>query len=700
MAVSSPQFEQLFARLTAPAPDHPLFKGPPIAIDGLTGRELGRLWPHLQRRLRRSEDAAGLEVARAVLDQARTQGLVPVFDEAGALECLRDLAPGALDEAIEILALLDSRPGVAFTSEARRLLGNLDQAANRLPAAVLARLAGGNLYAELEASVAVHFAASPYVVREFETLEQVEVSAMLAFANSPFVAYFGPHFHPDAPDPAQALAAEPAYVEFAERTLRQAAQRLADIHGGVVPYVADGAFTVDDAAVIARAARVALLRDEAWLGGILATLLPQACVAPTSAKTAPSQSLAIALGHSIQSAPTPEAVLALREALKVVRHASVQKKLARNLKPAERALADRPELALRLAVEAGSDKRQATILATCLETGLWRDLHMTWQEWRQRLIHTAAGESLGARLIWRVVPGGASFMIDGSRKPKPRLSDAQGNEVDVPESTQVGLWHPLLAGQPEREAWQDYVTARRIDQPIRQAFREHYLPANEERNRSESRLFAGYMLAVRPLIGLARREGWQIDKWDGLRRLFGEVRVSFHVDPVVHPGSEGDCESQALAFERRRGRLWTPEAIGDLPPTLFSEACRAVDLLVSVTAFAIEDDALPETRPVACPRDLLPAIELTPTAMARMRHAVLRRVFAPLTAEGRVRLEERHLRIGDHAIHLSTARVTRAGAPVNLELPPGPQLYAVPWLPYDEKLLQRIVNSAGALLAR
>ena len=86
------------------------------------------------------------------------------------------------------------------------------------------------------------------------------------------------------------------------------------------------------------------------------------CVAPTAAKTAPSQSLAIALGHAVETIPTPESVRALRDALATVRHAGVQK-LARNLKPAERALGERPHTALRMTLDA-KPKKQLTMLAT------------------------------------------------------------------------------------------------------------------------------------------------------------------------------------------------------------------------------------------------------------------------------------------------------------------------------------------------
>ncbi|QBE66822.1 hypothetical protein [Pseudoduganella lutea] len=58
---------------------------------------------------------------------------------------------------------------------------------------------------------------------------------------------------------------------------------------------------------------------------------------------------------------------------------------------------------------------------------------------------------------------------------------------------------------------------------------------------------------------------------------------------------------------------------------------------------------------------------------------------------------------------LRTGRVVRDGTPVELDLAPikgkvgkgskgDKRLLAVPWLPYDEALLERVVHSVGVLL--
>jgi hypothetical protein len=62
-------------------------------------------------------------------------------------------------------------------------------------------------------------------------------------------------------------------------------------------------------------------------------------------------------------------------------------------------------------------------------------------------------------------------------------------------------------------------------------------------------------------------------------------------------------------------------------------------------------------------------------------------------------MEARQVRVGPFAVHLATARVTKGGAPVEVAEPAsGATLAAVPWLPYDEVLLQKICDRVGALL--
>jgi len=243
------------------------------------------------------------------------------------------------------------------------------------------------------------------------------------------------------------------------------------------------------------------------------------------------------------------------------------------------------------------------------------------------------------------------------------------------------------------------LSARQLRQPLRQAWREWYCPQPAGPTGATS-AFSGHVLGIRTLIGLARREGWHID--DGtLVRQFGLARVAFDVDVKLYPGAIGWTVSGAMRFAVRHGSRWMPAALDSIAPVTASEACRAVDLLASAAAFAIaapEDAARDDAAQF---RRLGHISETPPSAMLRMRRAMLARAFAGAVERGEMQVEARHVVIGECKVHLATARVTQAGMERVLALPDVPSnLRALPWLPYDEKLLEQIVRKVAALLGQ
>ncbi|CAM5456801.1 hypothetical protein SALBM311S_10110 [Streptomyces alboniger] len=143
-------------------------------------------------------------------------------------------------------------------------------------------------------------------------------------------------------------ADNPAYVEFARRALEAAADRTHAIREGEIPYRADKVFTDREITSLGRALRVALLRDEPWLPQLFERLLPGISVAPTAAKTLPSQALLYEVVRAAHDFPTAELVTAIRTVRGTVRHAGVPKQLDKMLKKVDAALAERTERALRL----------------------------------------------------------------------------------------------------------------------------------------------------------------------------------------------------------------------------------------------------------------------------------------------------------------------------------------------------------------
>ncbi|RDS98358.1 DUF4132 domain-containing protein, partial [Burkholderia contaminans] len=492
--------DQLVARLPGTA-DHPRFTGAPLDLSTLDAHALGAVWPALRRTEEHvaqhdyAYDDPRAEFARWLRARIDALELAPLVDAEAALELFRDIPAGAWQRALQELSCLDALPAPALQAELARILDEPQndglQSLSVYGEYALQSFAGRHDITALRNTYAQLNTDSPFRVRELDVLPELGPAALLALAATND-GYFAPkRLWFNADDPAATLAEEPAYVDFSRDTLTEAARHVAAIHAGEVPYQADRAFTTDDAQVVARAARVAAYRDAPWLPPLIGPLLTGVCVAPTAAKTAPSQSLAIALGHAVETIPTPESVRALRDALATVRHAGVQKKLARNLKPAERALGERPHTALRMTLDAKPDKKQLTMLATCMEAGFWQSMTLGHAEWRERLVDAPAGAAFSIRTIWhaRARDGATVSFMPDIAKGKVVLRDAAGAVCELDADSEIRLWHPLLADADERPAWQRAIVGRAIPQPVRPALPAFTVPAPQAHPHTPSATF-------------------------------------------------------------------------------------------------------------------------------------------------------------------------------------------------------------------
>jgi hypothetical protein len=384
------------------------------------------------------------------------------------------------------------------------------------------------------------------------------------------------HSPPQLPDAWQQLAAMPEYAAFARRALRAAYTRVGDIQAGKIAYAADAAFGKDEVGALGRAVRVALLQDEPWLMDLLRPLLLGISVAPTAARTLPSQALLYEVARAVEDLPTPEALTALRTARAAARHKGVHRQLDRKLQRIERALGNRSDVAFRLpdlgfapdgvrTVTVGEydaiitlsqnvdltwrgpdGKTSATApasvrrdhadtvkelrglvkrarghlgtLARSLEAGVTSGATLPYRRWRDELAANSLGWSVVRRLIWEV-PGLAgqwrAVLATGDG-----FADLTGTAVPEPEpDAEIRLWHPLNTSAEEIRAWRDLLTDCELWQPFKQAFREVYLltPAEVETGTYSNR-FAAHVVHYRQLYALMKARGWtcsMLGPWDG-----------------------------------------------------------------------------------------------------------------------------------------------------------------------------------------
>ncbi|MCX5093585.1 DUF4132 domain-containing protein [Streptomyces sp. NBC_00365] len=564
-------------------------------------------------------------------------------------------------------------------------------------------------------------------------------------------------------------ADSPAYVAFARRALDAAADRTDAIRAGEIPYRADKAFTDREITLLGQALRVALLRDEPWLPELFERLLPGVALAPTAAKTLPSQALLYEVVRAAQDFPTPELVTAIRTVRRTVRHAGVPKQLDKMLKKVDAALAERTDVALRLprlefdtASISGSaaggvlrrtagdyqavvmvaetatltwekDGRplrsvpapvrrdhaalvkelrdlvkrvnaQLVTLVRALEGGFTVEAVHPYGWWRTELAGHPLARTLVRRLIWEieVAPGEWRAVLPETDEHLP----------DAPDDASVRLWHPIRSDPHAVRAWRDLLTERCIRQPFKQAFREIYLltPA-EERTRVYSNRFAAHIVHYLRMFALFRARGWKSDRlgpWDGgdgdeaERTLAaGEWRVRFFHSWADWAGDDELASTDQVRFDRRVAGAWREAPLADVPPLVFSEAMRDVDLFVGVTSIAADPDWT-DGGPERTYWERTGFAELTESAEAR--RDVLERILPRLKIAGRCTLADRFLivrgELRTYKIHLGSANI--------LMEPDDSYLCIVPsrgnsdgkvFLPFEDDRLTLILSKAFLLAA-
>lgn len=483
----------------------------------------------------------------------------------------------------------------------------------------------------------------------------------------------------------------PGYRAWLRRLLEDALAHVRDMHEGRAEVPADGAFPDRDALLVARAALQASVWDEPWIGTMVSDLLPSVAAAPRGhGRGVLSSTLAIALGLAIARAPTPETVTALTQALEVARHPGTRKRLKRHLATAHHHLELGPARVLRDASDGELAAGDLTALARSLESGYLHGVTWPLDGWLRHVRAEPRRADLVARLVWRVIaPGGTSISFRGHPEPggiDERWVDAYGQDVELLSGSTVALWHPLPAEVTDRDAWRDVVWDQRIEQPLPQAYREHYHPRPAEPGLLSD--FAGRVVDLEPFLEAARAQGWSFDRLERrLVRQVGGIWARIGLSYRSYPGvKEANATGPIQLSEDRDGHEpWQP-GNDRVQRIQVSELLRSVDLMLTSTEVGASDG--PET-PIV--RDAATEAARTWADALAVRREVVSRATVDLAG---ARLGTSHLHVGDHAIHLRTGRVTRGGDEIVLDVEPAESSW-VPWVPYDDRLLSRILAAAA-----
>ncbi|WP_246425508.1 DUF4132 domain-containing protein [Streptomonospora nanhaiensis] len=384
-----------------------------------------------------------------------------------------------------------------------------------------------------------------------------------------------------------------------------------------------------------------------------------------------------------------------------------------------------------LKADAKAAAAMLTAVAKRLDRSFLTDRAWPAAAWRERYLDHPLVGTLARRLIW-TVDGTPCAYADGA------LRGLAGEEV-APRG-EVRLWHPV--GRPVEEvmAWRERLERERVTQPFKQAHREVYLLTEAERRTGTySNRFAGHILRQYPFRSLAAERGWRdpqlrichhdcayppamrdLPEWgiraeywvrgdgslsdapttgSGAYEFLAADQVRFY--PIDAPHTEFSTMDDG-GFAGRGADAALP--LAEVPPQVFSEVLRDVDLFVGVTGVG-NDPTWQDGGPGGRYREYWSSYsfgDLSETA--RTRHDLLARLLPRLAVGDRCRVEGRFLHVrGDlhtYRIHLGSGNILmdpgdRYLCIVPDSTPAAPDTY----LPFDGDRVLSLILSKALLLA-
>ena len=272
------------------------------------------------------------------------------------------------------------------------------------------------------------------------------------------------------------------------------------------------------------------------------------------------------------------------------------------------------------------------------------------QDLDELLDHPVLGPML--RELVFVGEAGLGFPVDG----RNALVRFDGTEISLGDDAKLRIAHPYdLYQSGEWHYWQKTCFQEERIQPIKQVFRELYLLTDaEKRTDKYSQRYVGQQVNPRQAQALLSKRLW-ISRYDeGVKRTFHREGVTAHLEFLNTWGTPGEVDGatlEGIAFSR--SGEWKLMDLADVPPRLFSEVMRDLDLVVSVAHQGGVD-----------PEASLSTVE--------MRSALIRETLGLLKLEN-VRLEESWALIegrqGTYTVHLGSGVV---------HLQPGGSLCMIP----------------------
>lgn len=143
--------------------------------------------------------------------------------------------------------------------------------------------------------------------------------------------------------------------------------------------------------------------------------------------------------------------------------------------------------------------------------------------------------------------------------------------------------HPTdLYASNDWQAYQKYLFDKSIRQPFKQVFRELYVPTPEEKDAKLSLRYAGNQIQPKKTIAVLKGRRWVADYENGLQKIYYKENIIATIYAMADWFSPADIEAPTLEYVCFHNRKdYSLMKISEIPPLIFSEVMRDVDLAVS-----------------------------------------------------------------------------------------------------------------------
>ncbi len=283
--------------------------------------------------------------------------------------------------------------------------------------------------------------------------------------------------------------------------------------------------------------------------------------------------------------------------------------------------------------------RQASRMRASLEIAMCRGDEFTGAELKQLLTHPVLKPILQQLVFVDETLKTWGYPLNNT------LQSHDGSQIALTTKMRLRLAHPVDFARGETwHLWQQYCFNQGLVQPFKQIFRELYVLTPAEQQGRDSRRYAGHQINPRQALALFGQRGWVTHPEEGVRRTFHDenllVWIDFEEGWYTPTEVEGFTLDQVCFVDRQHHKS---VAVREVPPRVFSEVMRDLDLVVSV---AHQGGVDPEAS----------------ASTVEMRAALIRETSRLLNITN-VELQDSHAliegQLGNYTIHLGSATVHR-----------------------------------------